>query len=273
MIKRLVINGVGNIKYVKHVVKARLKSPLRNFEIDEQVIEYRKDPLIGRWCRINILRTLREKHEVDIESYLKKLVIESFRDCIFCEFVVHEKTPKFEFTERLHLNETLGFPNLYPFSQNHMVVIPSTKKHYIDLTNYDVETMYNTLKICIDFFKHVISRNPLAKYTSINMNYLFPAGASILHPHLQVFQDHKPTWFLAMLLRASRRYYEKYGRNFWRDYIESEEKLEERIFFKGKLTTWFSTYAPIANYEVLGIINHDIDSIMKLNDDEIEALS
>ena len=45
------------IKFNKHVAKPKLHSPLKNFEMDTQVIEHRADPLTG-WT--SVIRTGRQ---------------------------------------------------------------------------------------------------------------------------------------------------------------------------------------------------------------------
>ena len=90
--KKVVVNGVRGVKFVKYVVEAKFKRPEDFIEIT-QVIEYRRDPLTGRWCRINVLRTLRElpRREIDVSKVFED--VKSF--CPFCKHNVYVKTPKF----------------------------------------------------------------------------------------------------------------------------------------------------------------------------------
>ena len=137
----------------------------------------------------------------------------------------------------------------------------------------DVDDIYNALTICKSFFRKVYEVDRKAKYCSINLNFLFPAGASQPHAHLQVIQDYKLTWFQRLVLIKSKRYYEKYNSCYWVDLIESEDKLSERIFFKGLTTTWITSFAPILNGEVIGVVNQNYTSIIQLNESEIEDLA
>ena len=100
---------------------------------------------------------------------------------------------------RLRRRTFIMFPNLFPFARYHCVGVLS-EEHYLDLGGLTPELLEDCLFGCKEFFELVIAKDPKAKYCSINLNHLPPAGASILHPHVQIIQDYKPTTMLERVM-------------------------------------------------------------------------
>ncbi len=266
---REVVRGYGGVEYERIIVKARLKEPPK-FELSEQVIEYRRDPLLKRWCRINKLRTLREIH---ITYDVMELFHETKRRCPFCANAIESRTPLLQDGRRLINGRTAAFPNLYPFAPYHLVVIPDMEDHYKAPWNLEIDELRNSIDLCRKFFIETHERDPHARYCSINMNFLYPAGASQPHLHLQVFLDYKPSWLTSFTLSRSRAYKLKFNSNYWDDIVKSEFEIGKRVFYKGDVTTWFAGFAPLCNGEVVGVFEYDKTSVVELEDHEIEGLA
>ena len=101
---------------------------------------------------------------------------------------------------------------------------------------------------------------------------MFPAGASIVHPHLQVIADLRPTQLQEKLLRESEAYYERHGSSYWHDLVETEAELGERLISKDRHMAWLVSYAPQGNNEVLGV-SAEASSILELDKRGLEAAS
>ncbi|MEO0139561.1 MAG: DUF4931 domain-containing protein [candidate division WOR-3 bacterium] len=73
------------------------------------------------------------------------------------------------------------FPNKYPFSKHHEVIVEH-REHYADIDGYDVGHMERVLGVWMKRLMYYSER----PYTIIFRNYGQLAGASILHPHTQL---------------------------------------------------------------------------------------
>jgi galactose-1-phosphate uridylyltransferase len=99
-----------------------------------------------------------------------------------------------------------------------------------------------------------------------------PAGASIVHPHLQVLADRGPTHLQEILIERSEAYFRKHGTSYWHDLVETEEKLADRLVHRGDGVTWLTAYAPQANNEVLAIL-HEFSSVTRIDEPTLAELS
>jgi len=230
-------------------------------DLEEQVIEYRKDGLTKIGCRINIKRAQRVKQALQ-EADFSELIQKSSQGCFFCPENIEKTTPKFlpEIAPegRIVLGETTVFPNLFPFAEHHAIVA-ICKKHFLDLNEFTQKQIEDALAASLDYFKRIKK----TKYFYINWNHMPPSGASIVHPHMQLLGDSKPTYLLELYLRASAAYYKKHGENYWLKLIKDEEKLEKRFIGRIGSIAWLAAYAPLGNNEVIAVFE-DASSIMDL---------
>lgn len=267
---------MDRIMFDKRKRDARLLSPLLNFDLETQQIEFRKDPLTGRWCRLNLKRTERVKHTGESEERaLMDIVAKSRGNCFFCPENLESKTPKFPYDlipeGRLKVGSACLFPNLFPFGEYHAVGIFS-EEHYLRLNEFSPELISNCVKACLEYLVRVYAEHPDVQYGLINWNHMFPAGASILHPHLQILADHRPTCYLEELLTKSAEYYKKYGGNYWSDLVAVEKANQVRLIGETGAITWLASYAPQGNNEVLGVFS-GVSALSRLKGSHVEDFS
>ncbi len=259
--------------FKKIVVESKFLSPLRDFEGDTQLIEYRLDPLLSTWCRINVRRTERVK-QWKSDANFWELVEKSEKGCFFCPDNIPKSTPKFppEIVPegRIKLGETFVFPNLFPFAQHHAIAT-LTRKHFADLHEFTEDQIANTLNASIEYFKRVAKAYPKVKYPSFNWNHLPPSGASILHPHVQLVADERPTHLCDQILKASTKYYGKNKSSYWLDLVKAEEKENTRFIGRSGSIAWMTTFAPIGNNEITAIFEES--SSLDLSAKEVEAFA
>ncbi|MBK5112759.1 MAG: hypothetical protein KGD59_00785 [Candidatus Heimdallarchaeota archaeon] len=256
-----VTKGIGNVRFEKFSRNAKIRSPLEKFEVVEQQIEFRKDPLIRHWSRINKLRAERVKQastpSENFESNLQSLVENSGKKCFFCPENVTKSTPKF--VEELGLGEriTVGdfnlFPNLFVFSEYHAVGTLGNE-HFTPLSEFTSKIWQEAIEGSIKFFQAVHNYDKTVKYPSINFNFLPPSASSIIHPHIQIIQDIKATKLTEKLLQKSQQYTKESKSNYWLDLIASEKKLGERFITENEFMTWLATYSPFGKNELTGIV-------------------
>ncbi len=263
----------GERMFKKVVVSSKFLTPLRDFESDVQSIEYRRDPLLSNWCRINVRRTERVK-QWKSDANFWELVEKSEKGCFFCPGNISKSTPKFppEIAPdgRLKLGETTVFPNLFPFAQHHAIAT-LTRKHFADLHEFTEDQIANTLTASVEYFKRVVATYPKSRFPSFNWNHLPPSGASILHPHVQLVVDERPTYFNDLSLKASAKYYKKNGSCYWLDLIKAEEKEGARFIGRSGSIAWMATFAPMGNNEITAIFEES--SSVDLPAKEVEAFA
>ena len=277
-----IIQGVGSIELEKRIRVAKIRSPLTNFEEIEQNIEFRKDPLLKHYSRINALRAERVKQAAgpgeNYEKNLEELVSKSSEKCFFCPHNVLKSTPKFpeelDIGERISRNDFTLFPNLFVFSENHAVGVLG-QKHYTSLKDFSDSIWKDAILGSIDYFKAVYKFNKQIKYPSINFNYLPPSASSILHPHIQIVHDIQATEMIEKLLVKSEEYFNDSNRenNFWLDLIETEKKFKERLISDNEFMTWVASFSPTGKNELTGICKSSKTDITQFNEQETLMLA
>ncbi|MEM3012424.1 MAG: hypothetical protein QW084_03575 [Candidatus Hadarchaeales archaeon] len=237
----------------REVREARFLSPVQGFAPVTQRVEFRQDPLTGRWSRINLERAKRVRQAVG-ESPLD-LLRESARGCYFCPENLESSTPKLppEFgDERMSRGEAVLFPNLFPFAEFHAVVVLS-REHLLTIREFPPRMLEDALGLSLEYFGRVRKVEPAIGYAMLNWNHLPSAAASIVHPHLQLLADRTPTFWLERVMEGGRRYRGRTGRNFWLDLLKEERRRGERWIGEGGGICWLTAFAPQGQNEVWAV--------------------
>ncbi len=270
--REVITEGIRGIVFKKLITEVELEAP-PDFKIKKSIIEYRQDPLTGLWVRINVERAMRPRQvpptPPEVETWKSR---EYDEKCPFC--TVEKSTPKYppHILEegRLVKESQYLFPNLYPFAKYHAVVT-LTPKHFKEYQELTTDEWYYALHLSIEYFRKISTKDRELKYFTINLNYLAPAGASILHPHLQLVADEKPGNYTTILLQKCTEYRSKWRTNLIQDLVESEKELGERFLWRGNVVTWIVAYAPWIPGEVIGITQ--VGDIRELSDREVRYLA
>ena len=262
-----------HVKFEKQIQATRILSPITGFTPQIQVVERRKDPLINRWCRINVERANRPKSKAG-DSTVPQLVESTAKNCPFCPKHIQTSTPKFPSDllpeGRLQVGEAVVVPNLFAFAQHHAVVV-LTKNHFLPLDEFYPELILNGLKASLKYLEAVRASNLRVRYASINWNNLPTAAASMLHPHLQIIADEAPTLYSSESIVSSERYYEENGVSYWLDLVEAERELGERYIAGFGESSWLSSFCGMGNNEILGVLN--ASNLFELSESELSDYS
>ncbi len=242
------------IKFEKASQIAYLLTPV-NLQEESQEIEVRKDPLTGESCRVNINRAKRPKQASTSMDELNRIIQESKQNCFFCLENIEKLTPSFSgnLPKKIKVGEAVVFPNLYPYGAFHIIGVFTSKKHYLELDQFNSKLVENCFKACLTYFNLIHQSFPEIKYWWIGWNHMPSGAASIIHPHIQALADSKPTAKLKKLLDLSENYYEINKSNYWLDLVETEKKIGERFIGESNSMVWLASFAPQGNKEVLGI--------------------
>ncbi|MGB4051250.1 MAG: galactose-1-phosphate uridylyltransferase [Methanoculleus sp.] len=201
------------------------------------IIQYRWESLTGIRCRISPVRLERKINAPPAMPYSSR------EGCPFCPDAIDSATPTFEDGSRLRCGESVTFPNLYPYAEDHVVTV-ITSDHVVD--RFDRQALIDALSGTAE----ALARSP--GYASINWNYLPSAGASIVHPHLQGMADRYPSRLADLYISGGRRYLAESGRLYWDDLME-QERRSDRFLFEDEIF-WSASPVPLGEREVRGIL-------------------
>jgi len=233
-------------------------------------LEVRFDPLLGTSSRIAEGVVLSKADE----GALAPLQAPNPR-CPFCPDQISRVTPQvlqpIHRSGRLQRGESVLFPNLVPYSQYAAVAVLS-QRHWLALNEFTPQRLYDNLAIAIEYVRKVYAFDPRAENCAYNINYLYPSGGSLPHPHAQVYLDPHPTTLMRLQREASIAYWTAKGRSYWEDLVEIEKAQGLRFVARVGRTAWISAFAPIGFNEVRAVVP-GCETFLDLTEDDLIALS
>ena len=253
----------------KHVA-ARIRNPLKNFQITEETIEIRTDPLLGTTSRIVSPKGL---DAAPGDNPLQVYVRQS-ESCFFCKGRVENQTPMLpqEVYEpgRIQMGDAMLFPNLSGYGKYSGVCIFS-KDHFIHLNAFGKTLVLNALKACQTYLRICAEFDEDMLYPTLNWNYLLPAGSSLLHPHLQPILDPVPTNVHRWIMESGHGYWLKNGTVFWED-LKRAERGGPRFLWETDHAFWLTPFAPTAINEINAVVGKG-ESFLDLNENALAELA
>ena len=254
----------------------RFMNPLKEFAEDAQTIQVRRDPLLGDTSVFN--PELKDKAQIFFGScdqeLIDKLVEETAKTCFFCGEGVEKSTPCFtpDFSGegRLRVGEALLFPNLFSLGTFHPV-IRLCDAHFLKLSEFTPALVHDGFVVARKFLGLAYDKDPQVAYAAVTANYLFPAGASLVHPHLQMIATSVAYSYLARMLDGCRKWQAANGSAYFMDLVEQEGSGERYIGQTGNWH-WLTPFSPLGNNEVMAIHNEYWD-FNDLSDRDIMDLS
>ncbi|MCX8188671.1 MAG: hypothetical protein N3F64_03095 [Nitrososphaeria archaeon] len=262
-----------SIQFIKEIKYAKLLSPLKDYQADEQAVEHRLDPLLNRETvitpgRFQYIKRLFESDEKEILN-----VIENTRaSCPFCPERIQASTPKFpkEIVEegKIVVGETILFPSLFAHMDYNAVGV-LCKEHYLKLSEIP-DKLCDGFSAGLIWLKKLHNYNRNIKYACFIENYFPPSGSTVIHPHIQVLASERPFNMLKDLIWRSRKYFENYKTNYWLDLINVELEGDR---FIGEINdiVWLTPFAPMHTYEILAI-SRRFSNLLEVGEEYIKGL-
>ena len=248
---------------------ARVRSSDGSEEVERQ-LEVRFDPLLGTTARIAQGVSLPTAEPSALAFFQA-----ADPKCPFCLPRLPEATPRILPTicadGRIRLGETTLFPNVVPYSQYAAVAIFSAQ-HWLALHDFTPRLIADNLAAALRYVRQVYDVDGGVQHCAYNINYLYPSGGSLPHPHAQIFVDPYPTTMMRLQYRASERYWSEHGRSFWEALIEAEERRGERFVGRIGATSWITSFAPLGFNEVRAVVSGR-ETFLDLTDEDAEALA
>ncbi|MHB1418831.1 MAG: hypothetical protein ACYCX4_04465 [Bacillota bacterium] len=226
--------------------------PNLNWQRRSQLTELRKDPVTGYQTRV-LHFPVHKPQRPDVTGLVEKSIKYG---CPFCPESVYKLTPQFPEeinpAGRFQVGEALVFPNMFPYDTHSGVAIFS-KEHYVPLDGFTEDTLASGFIAAQKYLQAVMLRDPESCYCSINWNYMPVAGASMVHPHIQIVASSTPTTYQQALLEASSRYYREHRLNIWEDLVNSEKQQDQRYVGNTGNIEWLCAFAPKGYIDVIGL--------------------
>jgi len=239
------------IRFRSEKVEARCATP-DGSQSGVRSLEVRFDPLLGTTSRIAEGVKLQKSDAAAVKRFqLPDL------SCPFCAEKIDRVTPcispNVSRERRIRIGETVLFPNLVPYSQYAAVAV-FTLRHWLGIDEFSSGLIADNLTACNRYIRDVYASDSQARYCAWNVNYLFPSGGSLPHPHAQVFLDPFPTTMMRLQFEAGKKYWEENGTNYWEDLVATERERGERFAWEAGSTAWMSAFAPIGFNEVRAVV-------------------
>ncbi|MGB8776310.1 MAG: hypothetical protein WCC78_19405 [Terriglobales bacterium] len=258
----------SSIQFRAEQITARFLSP-EGAEVTKS-LEVRFDPLLGTSSRIA---------EGVILSKADKAALAPLQaanaNCPFCPDRIRKVTPQVLRPiypgGRLQRGESLLFPNLVPYSQYAAVVV-FTERHWLALNEFTPQLLLDNLSVAVDYVLKVHAFDSKAENCAYNVNYLYPSGGSLPHPHAQVYLDPHPSTLMRLQHNASLAYWTAHGRTYWEDLAETEEARGLRFVGRIGRTRWITAFAPIGFNEVRAVVS-GCETVRDLTDEDLQSLS
>lgn len=253
-----------------------IRNPFNGFAVEEHRVEVRRDPILGDTSVLNRYQQNKTGFSGENDrAFIAQLVERSGATCIFCGERLAEKTARYpdDLLPGGHLarGEATLLPNLFALGAHHPIVV-LTRAHFLELAEFTPPLLADGLGAAREFLRRVQGREPAAPYAAIGANYLPPAGASLIHPHLQLLVTPVAYTHHERLLLACRRHAERHGTSCLDDLVREERRLGQRHVGRLDGWDWIAAYAPQGSNEILAVHESEQD-FAALGDEEALALA
>jgi len=160
-------------------------------------------------------------------------------------------------------------PNIMAYATHSAVGIYDPGRHFLDLDDLTPSLVGDALAAMVRHAQAVRRLDPAARWSSINGNHLPPAGASLVHPHLQ--SAHDAYGLTGQRLLAERSGAWKGGRgSYWAALVDQEAGGPRWVGQTGRVA-WLTPFAPSGFHEVWGVVSGAAD-VTDLTEEDSRAL-
>jgi galactose-1-phosphate uridylyltransferase len=265
------------IHFERRTETAGFFSPLAGMQYAEDRIEVRTDPLTGMTAVSSA--GLEAKEEMFLGktdwTHADLLASRSREGCFFCPEKVLQATPRYpdELAPggRLSRGRALVFPNLFPLAAVHAVVT-YPEKHSLRPSEFTEDLLEEGLGAALDFARRAARFSPSLTHLQVACNHMLPAGASLAHPHLQVFGGQTVPWLTQLYWDRSAMWKSERGVSYWDQLVEQEQTAGERYVWGSAGVHWLAPFAPAGAREALAVAPA-VPRLTELGDEHVAALA
>ena len=268
---------MSGVEFQKSQQFASFHNPLYGGELTDYELEVRYDPLTGDQSvfnpglegKANMLYP-----DTDFE-YMQERAEESKSSCFLCPDNWRDNVPSFprEMVPEgvLERNRACIFPNLFPLGANHAVVRLGDE-HLRYLNQLPADLLQEGMQVSLDYINKCYEYNSDLRYCTINANYLFPAGASVMHPHFQIMALPEASSHHKRLLDESRQFYQQTGNCYWKELLSREKELDERWIGSTGTCEWVASYSPGGFNEIMAVWPEK-ESFLQWEEEDVSSLA
>lgn len=253
-----------------------IRNPFNGFALEEHRVEVRRDPILGDTSVFNRYQQSKSGFSGENDrEFIAQLVERSAATCIFCGERLEDRTARYPDDllpgGRLARGEATLLPNLFALGAYHPLVVLA-RAHFLELAGFTPALLADGLGAAREFLHRVQRRDPAAVYAAIGANYLPPAGASVVHPHLQLLVTPAPYTYQQRLLLACLRHSEVAGTSCLDELVREERRLGQRYIAQLGGWSWIAAYAPQGSNEIFAVHESEQD-VAALTDEDAQSLA
>jgi UDPglucose--hexose-1-phosphate uridylyltransferase len=145
------------------------------------------------------------------------------------------------------------FPNLFPLAALHAVVT-YPERHFLRPSEFDPALLAEGFAAALEFARHAEAAYGDLEHLELCCNHMLPAGASMVHPHFQVFGGAAAPWLLRRQWECEAAFREREGAPHWAALVDEETARRERFIDTRAGCTWMAAYAPTGGREVVAVL-------------------
>ncbi len=268
---------MGKILFEKIISRLTIANPYNNFAPEDHCVEVRKDPLLGDTSIHNPY--LKDKAKAffgrNDPELARKIAEESAANCIFCGENVVSKTacypPDVLAEGRMRKGSAVLFSNLFSLGAYHPVIALGGA-HFLNLSEFTPRALADGFEAAWEFLRCAYRREETAVFAAVCSNYLLPAGASMVHPHMQMLITPVAYSYHGRMVNACRRYYEENGSAYHDDLVDQEKSADERYVVRHNHWHWLTAFSPMGSNEITAIHDSEAD-LAALPEEDLEDLA
>ena len=253
-----------NIQYEKYESTFAILNPFNGFAEEEHRVEVRKDPLLRDTSVYNPF--LKDKAKAffgqNDQELLGRISADPEGNCIFCGENARTRTARYPDGRipggRMEQGEAVLFANLFSLAMHHPVIVLS-HAHFLMPSQITPAILGDGFLLARTYLKDACERDPALAFATVNANYLFPAGASLVHPHMQMLATRVPYTYHARLLDGVSHYLMQNGTHYFADLIAEELSRGERYISRQGAWHWIAPFSPMGSSEIMAVHDNESD--------------
>jgi UDPglucose--hexose-1-phosphate uridylyltransferase len=220
-------------------------------------LRWRRDPLTGASTRILTGVKLQPDTRPDMTGLTAKPAF-----CPFDSEHLEKATVPFPAElapeGRIRVGKAVVVPNIIAYATYSAVGIYDPARHFLDLDELTPSLIGDALSAMVRHTRAVRRLDPSAVLSSVNANYLPPAGSSLVHPHLQSAHDSCGVTGQRVLVEQAEAWQDRHGSSYWADLVGQEDGGPRWLGRTGRVA-WLTPFAPTGFHEVWGVIDGAAD--------------
>ncbi len=220
-------------------------------------LRWRRDPLTGASTRILTGVKLQPDTRPDLAELTAKPVFCPF-DSEYLEKATVPFPAELAPEGRIRVGQAVVVPNIMAYATYSAVGIYDPGRHFLDLDELTPSLVGDALTAMVRHAQAVRRLDPSAVWSSVNANYLPPAGASLVHPHLQSAHDACGLTSQRLLAERAGAWQDEHGSPYWADLVGQEAGGPRWLGHTGGVA-WLTPFAPTGFHEVWGVVDGAAD--------------